>query len=431
MLHIYQKVTGFFALLALGYLGGAEAMAQPTVDPAFQPTRLYRPSAIAAVCQLSDGSRIAAGTISRADGQPATNLVRYLPNGTLDATFAANVAGNDWHPALLAEAPGGKLLVGNELAAPMVVGGQLVSSLARLNTDGTLDAGFSVGSGPNGPLMAVLVQADGKVVLGGTFTQVAGQTVGNLVRLNANGSVDTNFLSAGRGANAAVETLAQQPDGKLLLGGRFGTMHGQGRPLLARLNPDGSLDPSLTLAASSAPGAEASALALQPDGRLLVSGLGLQGSTLSSDFLRLTSTGAPDPSFTNSTTAWPTGPAGSHPVQVQPDGKILISNYNSNGNGRTSGKVARLLANGSADTSFQFPAVGAGIMAMQQLPGGEVLVGSEADQYGAGQRRTGLAVLRADGSLNASFAPRLQETGSVEAMAVQADGRILIGGQFD
>lgn len=405
--------------------------AQPTIDPAFQPTRLYQPSAIAAACQLSDGSRIVAGTISRADGQPATNLVRYLANGTLDVTFAANVAGNDWHPTLLAEAPGGKLLVGNTIGAPMVVDGQLVNSLARLNADGTLDAGFSVGSGPNGPIQAVLVQADGKLVVGGIFTQMAGQTVGNLVRLNANGSLDTNFLSAGRGGSAAVEALAQQPDGKLLLGGRFRTMHGQSRPLLARLNPDGSLDTSLVLTASSATGAELGALALQPDGRLLVSGVGLTGGTLSSDFLRLTSSGAPDPSFTNSTAAWPTGPAGSHPLQVQSDGKIIISNYNSNGNGRTAGQVARLLADGSTDTSFQFPAAGAGITAVQLLPGGEMLVGSEADQYGSGPRRTGLALLRPDGSLNTSFAPRLQETGSIEAMVVQADGHILIGGQFD
>ncbi|WP_198973132.1 delta-60 repeat domain-containing protein, partial [Xylophilus sp. ASV27] len=88
-------------------------------------------------------------------------------------------------------------------------------------------------------MLSLAVQPDGKVLVGGGFTQLGGQTRTYLARLNADGSLDTGFNPD---ANNAVYSLAVQPDGKVLVGGAFTQLGGQTRNRLARLNADGSLD---------------------------------------------------------------------------------------------------------------------------------------------------------------------------------------------
>jgi hypothetical protein len=115
------------------------------------------------------------------------------------------------------------------------------SRLAALNMDGTVNTGFDNGQGgPNGLVTALAVQADGKVLLGGVFTAVNGQVRNRIVRLNNDGSLDTVFGQGLSGANNSVVALALQGDGKVLVGGTFTSINGVARNRVARLNPDGT-----------------------------------------------------------------------------------------------------------------------------------------------------------------------------------------------
>jgi uncharacterized delta-60 repeat protein len=115
----------------------------------------------------------------------------------------------------------GKILVGGDFTA---FGLQTRNYIARLNTDGTVDATFDPNA--NGPVIYVAAQADGKILVGGEFTTIGGQTRNRIARLNADGTVDVAFNPD---ANGIVDTIAVQADGKILVGGEFTTIGGQTR----------------------------------------------------------------------------------------------------------------------------------------------------------------------------------------------------------
>ena len=125
----------------------------------------------------------------------------------------------------------GKILVGGYFTT---LGGQTLNYLGRLNADGTLDTGFNpVAGGAYSYVRSLAVQADGKILVGGDFTTLDGQSRNYLGRLNADGTVDSGFNA---GANSSVGSLALQADGKVLVGGYFSTLGGQTCNYLGRLN---------------------------------------------------------------------------------------------------------------------------------------------------------------------------------------------------
>src|SRR5207247_464044 len=92
---------------------------------------------------------------------------------------------------------------------------------ARLNADGSLDSGFGAGLSINSVVNAVALQTDGKVLIGGNFVTVNTISRPRIARLNTDGSLDTNFLNGVSGASAAVNAIAVQADGKVIVGGSF------------------------------------------------------------------------------------------------------------------------------------------------------------------------------------------------------------------
>ena len=158
----------------------------------------------------------------------------------------------------------GKVLIGGWFTA---VNDTTHNGIARLMTNGSLDSAFN--SDVNGSVLAIAVQGNHKILIGGAFTTVNGVRRNRITRLNANGTLDTTFDPAA-GPSGEVDALALQPDGKIVIGGKFTSVGGVERKRIARLKPDGALD------ASFDPGTGATwtvfAVTLQPDGRVLVGG---------------------------------------------------------------------------------------------------------------------------------------------------------------
>ncbi|MFP5445738.1 MAG: fibronectin type III domain-containing protein, partial [Betaproteobacteria bacterium] len=165
-------------------------------------------------------------------GQMRNRIARLNADGTLDAGF--NPDANNFVSSVAVQ-PDGKVLVGGSFTS---MGGQMRNRIARLNADGTLDEGFNPDV-PNGLVFSVAVQPDGKVLVGGSFTNVGGQTRNRIARLNADGTLDADFNPD---ANSDVSSLAVQPDGKVLVGGSFTSMGGLMRNRIARLSvPEAAL----------------------------------------------------------------------------------------------------------------------------------------------------------------------------------------------
>ncbi len=136
----------------------------------------------------------------------------------------------------------GRMVIGGSFSS---VNGVPRSNLARLNSDGTLDTAFanSQVAGVSGPVHALALADDGSIVVGGTFNQAGGVATTGLARYLPDGSVDRDFAAKLEpGINGTVLAVAVQADGKILVGGNFSSIAGQPQKNIGRVNPDGSPD---------------------------------------------------------------------------------------------------------------------------------------------------------------------------------------------
>ncbi len=194
--------------------------------------------------------------------------------------------------------PDGRILIGGTFSPNM--SDLIHGGVARLKTDGTVDHTFLNGyAGANGTMHALAIQSDRKVIIGGSFTLVNGSAHTNLARLNADGSLDDSFGPSFNGAdavygqNAVVYSVVVQDDGKILVGGAFEIVNGLGRTNLARLNPDGSLDDGFQdPGIGPSPGSEVRAVCGETNSRILIAGsFSIVGGAARQDVAQLKSDG--------------------------------------------------------------------------------------------------------------------------------------------
>lgn len=335
--------------------------------------------------------------------------------------------------------PDGKIVLGGLFSqlGPGGTGPTNYLRLGRINPDGTLDTSFrpGVANPVNGGVWALALQPDGKILVGGDFTGIGGGTGttprANVARLNADGSVDLSFDP---GANGRVETFALQRDGKILVGGSFTTIGGGGtgttsRNKLARLNPDGSLDTSF----STQTDVTVMAILVQADGKIVIGGgFGnvLTGSTQTRRMAlaRLNQDGSVDSTFTTDA-----GGGSVYTLVLQPDGKILAGGsfvaLIDTVSGELRGRIGRLNADGSIDTSFH-PGANNWVTSIAVQADGKIVVGGGFTALGndATTPRSHIGRLHADGTLDREFNPGADH--SVRTIALQSDGRIVAAGEF-
>ena len=328
-----------------------------------------------------DGTRILGGEFSTSYGPPVhTNIVRLTASGAVDHTFTASTNGPIRCIAVQAD---GKFIIGGEFTS---VNGSAVSTvsglnyLARLNGDGTLDSSFNtVGfnpisgttmSGPNHFVRCITIQPDGKILIGGEFTHVNAEPQKSIARLDSTGALDPSFNALG--TNGTVFSIALQPDGKIVLGGTFAfvdTRMGSVFPVsnIARINGDGTLDNAFNANITTLGGANnlIDCLALQPDGKILVTGGfdTIQGHS-ATRLARLNASGTPD-------TAFNTGGSGPDlnvfSLALQTNGKFLIGgafmSYNGSAISPATGVnyLTRLNVDGTRDTLFNATTGGVGL----------------------------------------------------------------------
>jgi uncharacterized delta-60 repeat protein len=243
------------------------------LDETFRPPQIlagHRPipglhnAFIGAVQPLPDSSIIIGGLFSRVGGEARLNLAKLHSDGSLDSAFKVDLDGAVYS---LARQPDGQILACGLFKK---AAGESFPSLIRVNENGELDRSFkpNIIATRRVMLHTVMVQPDGRILIGGAFTQVDGSPSTNIARLNADGSRDQTF-NIGRGASGAVHRFAIQPDGRILVAGRFLTFNGQSIPRIARLFPNGEIDSSFR---SPNPNSDVKDVIALPDGRILITG---------------------------------------------------------------------------------------------------------------------------------------------------------------
>jgi uncharacterized delta-60 repeat protein len=373
-----------------------------------------------------DGRVLIGGAFTTFNGTGRNRIARLESNGALDTTFDPG-SGPTGFPATifsLALQADGTVLIGGGFSS---YNGTPRNGIARLQTNGSLDTSFNPGSGANNRILSVALQADGKVLIGGSFTSYNGTAYRRIARLQSNGSTDTAF-NPSSGANSAVYSCALQTDGKLLIGGGFTNYNGAFRNRIARLHPNGSLDASFNIGTGS--DHLVNSFAVQTDGRILIGGQFRSfNGTVRRNIARLQVDGSVDTTFDPGT-----GPGGVFitvfSLALQADGKVLIGGSFTDYNATPRNNIARLNSDGGLDATFN-PGSGANgmvrIVAVQA--DGKVLMGGTFTDYN-GTARNRIARLNSNGSLDTSFNPGTGASGIVESLALQADGKVLIGGSF-
>ena len=303
----------------------------------------------------------------------------------------------------MAVQPDGRILVGGDFT---MLAGVARSYLGRLEADGRLDSTFAAVV-DNGRVNSILLHSDGGIWVGGSFTSAAGQTRPRLCRIHLDGTLDHSFNLS---ADAEVFALAEQPDGKILVGGSFTSFGGAVRSKIARLNGDGSLDAAFN------PGVTGTvrSLAVQPDGKIVVGGLG-------NGIRRLLPDGSIDVTFTG-----PVYPE-IYALALQADGRIVLALPSMYVNGQWQYGIHRLLSDGSRDRSFT-ASTDKEICSLAAQADGKLFCGGHPLMKLSGQSVMGLGRLRADGSADNRFNPAVE--GWVYSVAMQPDGAILAGGIF-
>ncbi len=329
--------------------------------------------------------------------------------------------------------PDGKIVIGGNFAT---VGGLARSRLARLLANGTVEstATFNPGTGANGEVSVVGVQADGKILLGGSFTTVNGQTRNRLARLNTDGTLEsTATFNAGTGPSAAVYGVAFQTDGKILLAGAFTAVNGQTRNRIARLDASGAVEGTATFDPGTGANNTVYSAALQADGKILLGGIFTTVNAQTRNrIVRLNTDGTLESTATFNPGTGANGEISA--VCVQADGKILLGGAFTSVNGQARNRIARLNADGTLESTATFNAgTGANdkVLTVGLQADGKILLGGLFTTVNA-QTRNRIARLNPDGSIEstATFNAGAGANGVVNGVAVQADGKIVLGGSF-
>lgn len=209
------------------------------LDPAFNfdPGTDYPVNAILAA---PGGGVLIAGAFTNVQGATALRVARLLSTGAPDSSFRTTEGPND-EVLAMNWAEGNRVWIGGRFSA---VGGVRFGGIARLLSDGTLDAGFASPFQTEGFVRVLLAEPEtGGVLMSGSFPETTRAAEGRVVRLMAGGAIDWSF-DDGLGANGPIYALARDNDGRIWLAGAFTEVNGRPRNRVARLESSGRLDES-------------------------------------------------------------------------------------------------------------------------------------------------------------------------------------------
>jgi uncharacterized delta-60 repeat protein len=302
-------------------------------------------------------------------------------SGNIDASFNVGTGADNSVSTIAIQSDGKVIIVGSFTT----YNGKAINRIARLNTDGSLDTNFIVGTGANGNIGTTAIQSDGKIIIGGFFTSYNGTAINNIARLNADGSLDNNFV-VGTGTNSEVQTSIIQSDGKIIIGGLFTTYNSTARSKIARLNADGTLDATFIVGAGASD--EVDAIAIQSNGKIIIGGaFSKYNGIYSNNIARLNTDGSLDVTFNIGSGAQ----SDVYTIAIQIDGKIIISGaFLSFNTSAYQVFMARLNIDGSVDAfGVGWPADVAdyNISTTVIQSDGKVIIGGLFDDYSGGSVR--------------------------------------------
>ena len=388
---------------------------------------------VMATALQTDGKIVTGGDFTIYNGKIRNRIARLNADGTLDQSFNPGTGCNgeffSYTPTYvraLAVQKDGKILAGGNF---LTYNGISRKALVRINADGSIDKSFNVGNGFDAPVFSIALQPDGKILVGGNFTMYNGVSRVRIARLHANGTLDTSF-NPGSGFNQWVSAMVVQSNGRILVGGFFSTYNGNTSLRMARLLGNGTFDASFSTGTNGFQ-SEVTSILKQADGKIIAAGhfTNYKG-TLRVRIARLDTSGNLDLTF-NAGSGFN---AGVYATSLQPDGKIIVGGAFTNYNLQTYHRICRLNSNGTIDTSFRTGKpyiIGEIVYTTLLQPDGKVVIGGELQNHQEINALNHIARLNANGTFETSFNHGTGfQAAEVSTFYVQPDNKILVGGIF-
>lgn len=367
---------------------------------------------ITAITKQPDGKLLVA-TDFPYHGSTSRGLVRLHPDGSLDNSFSVSSLNLSNSVTDIHVLPDNKIIITGGFNTAF---GATASAICRLNSDGSLDSSFNTGTsiGTNGLFITkCILQSDGKIIAVGNFKLYNGQSRRGVMRINTDGSLDVTFNpGTGYGLDDdQISTITMQLDGKIILGGHFSQFNGVTVNNIVRLNSNGSIDTSFNNGGIGFidPQVSVADIKIQNDGKIIVAGtFSKYNGITKNNLVRLNSNGSLDNSFAPNIIYDIPNP-GFDPIRgslgqvdIQDDGKIIICGRFHEINGETKNNLARLNSDGSVDCSFHTLTYNSVYVASV---GFDLLDNNKIIMYGSytsldGIPKNGIALLNNNGGIN-------------------------------
>ncbi|WP_242410237.1 T9SS sorting signal type C domain-containing protein [Flavobacterium sp. Root901] len=451
-----------------------------TYDSSFNTSIAAPTGIIYDIAVQSDGKIIIVGSFTKYNNTTINRIARILPNGSLDTSFSTGI-GSSVNITTIKVLPDGKILAAGNFTS---FNGVLTNRIVKLNTDGTINTTFNIGTGFNDDVNAICQQSDGKIIIGGNFTQFNGIAANRIIRLNEDGSRDYSFLGLGF-SNGSVQVIKTDNSGNIMAGGSFNgtyndTYNSTDVNRVVLLNSDGTVNSDFDMGTGPA---TASVLALANDsegswfiggsfsvfdgqnqGRLakvnvegeadtgyLASGIGFDNSVLKiiplenkkamvfGSFTKFNNNPAfriarllEDGSFDADFNSKQTGANNLiKTALLQSDGKMILGGNFTAYNGQPYNRIVRIFPDGSIDNSFN---IGSGfnsqIYAMALQSDNKSIIAGNFTRYNNESSIIRIIRLMPDGSRDLTFNPGLGADAIIDDIVIQTDGKILAGGRF-
>jgi uncharacterized delta-60 repeat protein len=434
---LYTSVTT--SLLRIGGISANFSSTTGPIGTGFNKARGFNDNVLS-ISPATDGSSdvYVGGDFTIYNGTVSNRIIRLNSDGSVDTLFDIGSGFNGTVYTIFPAIDGsGDVYVGGRF---VTFNGTISKNLIRLNSDGSVDTQFDVGSGFDDDfggavfIISPVNDTSGDVYVGGAFTSYNGSVSNYLIRLNSDGSIDTQF-NVGSGFNNAVKsiTLANNFSGDVFVGGAFSTYNGNTSNRMIRLNSDGTVDTSFVLGAGFDTTVQSISPTIDGSGDIYVGGnFGTYNGNTSNRMIRLNSDGSVDTQFD---------------IGSGFDGNVLVIRMAGDGsgdlylggsfstyNGADSNRLIRVNSDGSVDTKFD---VGNGFdssvysINLTNDNSGDLYVGGFFVSFnGSGSNR--LIRLNSNGAANTKLDVGSGFNSAVKSIspATDSSGDVYVGGSF-
>lgn len=385
-------------------------------------------NANASGCDIqSDDKIIVGGSFTSYSGSVLANrLVRINTDGTRDATFNVGASFGGFSPSLVKIQPNQKILVAGDFVS---YSGSSNNGIVRVNSNGTKDTTFNMGSGFlaysfAGLNNAVSLDQNGGVYVCASFLSYSGSAKSNIIKLTNSGSIDTTF-NVGYGLNT-LGGVALISSSRAYFAGSFQTYKDPYYNKVIMMDENGTVSSSFNLGVGFIGGIVNCAVT-QSDSKIIVGGLFTFYSGSSTNRLvRINTNGTLDTTF-NVGVGFNNTP---NDLRIQSDGKIIAVGAFTSYSGSSSNYIVRINPNGTKDTTFN---VGTGfnttVNKTKILSNGQILVGGAFATY-SGSSTLSLVRLNISGTIDTTFNQGTGLNSYVYDMIQQPDGKVVVAGNF-